>query len=116
MDSSTVGFLTDRMREWPERLAVARSSVTSTYQELHVRIAEWQSWLAVRIEPGRVVSVEAEYDVESISLFLALAGNRNIVVPLSPDSRTQRDAFLAIAQVEHRIRPMPGEVVHTVIG
>jgi len=110
------GFLTDRLREYSDRLAVARSRSTSTYGALHARFAEWQAWLAPRIEPGRVVSVEAEYDVESISLFLALTANRNIVVPLSPDSRVQRDTFLGIAQVEHRIRPTPPGTEHTVTG
>ena len=111
-----IGFLIDRMRDCEDRLAVARLGNTSTYGALHARISEWQAWLAPRIEPGRVVSVEAEYGLESIALFLALTANRNIVVPLSTDSGAQQDAFLAIAQVEHRIRPMPDEADHVLTG
>lgn len=111
-----IDFLTDRMRECATELAVARGSATCTYDALAARIAEWRTWLAPRIEPGRVVSIEAEYGVESISLFLALAANRNVVVPLSTDSRAHHDAFLALAQVEHRIRPMADAVGHIVTG
>ncbi len=111
-----LGILTDRMLEHSERLAVALPSATATYGMVRARMSEWQAWLASRVEPGQVVSVEAEYDVESVSLFLALAANRNIIVPLSLDSSAHRDAFVAIAQVEHCIRPTSDRADHVVTG
>lgn len=111
-----IACLTDRMKEGLARLAVVRSSATTTYGALHARISEWQTWLAPRIEPGTVVSIEAEYGTESISLFLALAANRNIIVPLSTDSRVHHGAFVAVAQVDHRIRPASDTIDHVVTG
>src|SRR5438093_42178 len=109
-------LLGDRMREYSGRLAVARSSATATYEALHARMAEWRVWLAERVPPGDVVSMEADYDVDSVALFLALAANGNIIVPLSNDSRAHRDAFLAVAQVEHRVRPGLDGSDHAVTG
>ena len=49
------------------------------------------------------MTVEGEYGPETIALMLVLIENENIVVPLSPDSQTNIEKFVRVAQVEHRI-------------
>jgi acyl-coenzyme A synthetase/AMP-(fatty) acid ligase len=99
-----MNFLIDGLPRFHGELAIAERGVDFTYDALQQRVSRWQSHLAAALPPGQVVSVEGDYGVEAIALFLALVSGGHTVVPLSPDSRAQHDDFLRIAEVEYRCR------------
>ena len=75
-----------------------------TYAELLAAFQKKQAWLAAhQIRQGQVVSFDGDYSLDSISLFLALAANGNIIVPLSKDSQAHHQEFRDIAQTEYDI-------------
>jgi acyl-coenzyme A synthetase/AMP-(fatty) acid ligase len=96
-------FLIDRMQTFGDELAVATHDHACTYRDLcdlvHARGTEL-AWLPA----GSVVSIEGDYGSESIAVFLALMAAGHVVVPLSPDSRTQHSSFIEVAAIEARIR------------
>jgi acyl-coenzyme A synthetase/AMP-(fatty) acid ligase len=64
----------------------------------------FSSWLERKnIPSGAVVSFDGDYSPESLALFLALAKNRNIMVPLSKDSQHHFVEFREIASTEYDI-------------
>ncbi len=99
-----VEFLLERMSEFADRLAIGTSQGESSYRDLMSRIEFWQSCLqASDVTPGSVVSLEGEYGLDSISAFLALTGNCNVIVPLSSQPSAQHERCLEVAQVQWRI-------------
>lgn len=96
--------LIHRIESFSDELAVASESESATYGELLEQYQDWRAMLARhRIENGHVLSLEGEYGVPAVAAMLALATSRNIIVPLSRDSKAHRDKFLGVAQVEWRI-------------
>jgi len=97
-------YLPTRLETFGDALAIGAGDAEFTYTDLCRRYAHWQTIVADHsIRAGEVVSVEGEYGIEAIAAFLALVANRNIVVPLSRDSRTHYETFLDLGQVERRI-------------
>ena len=85
-----------------EALVTATSRVT--YAELLAAFQQILDWLAAQnIRRGQVVSFDGDYSLHSISLFLALAANGNIIVPLSKDSQAHHHEFRDLAQTEYDI-------------
>jgi long-chain acyl-CoA synthetase len=101
-----IDALLDTMVACRDQLALATPTGTSTYGDLIARTRDWRERLA-RLPAGRVISIEGDYGIESIAVFLASTWLGHISVPLSPDSRSHHGAFLDIAAVEHRIRIDP---------
>jgi acyl-coenzyme A synthetase/AMP-(fatty) acid ligase len=100
-----IDFLLEAMRAQSDGLAVATGREEIRYDQL---LREYERW-SERLSSGgigrdAVVSIEGEYRPSTIAALLACTANNNIVVPLSFDSRSHRDEFLDIAQVEWRIR------------
>jgi long-chain acyl-CoA synthetase len=98
-------WLLDRMTQAADNPAVAEGGELCSYRRLLDRMAWWEKALAEQGLTGKVVSVEGEYGVESIAVFLAAVNARNNVVPISEASQVHRDQFLELAQVEYRIAP-----------
>jgi long-chain acyl-CoA synthetase len=99
-----ITYFIDIMRSSPQHEAVVSSSLSITYQQLLDKIAYFENWLQEHQVPkGAVVSFDGDYSASAIALFLALANNHNIVVPLSTDSKAHFDEFRDIAQTEYDI-------------
>lgn len=99
-----IDFLFDGMPARGAALAIAEPEGICDYAELHERVLAWTERMAFEgIERGAVVSVEGDYGIETVSVFLALLGRGAVIVPLSRDSAPQRDAFLELGEVEWRI-------------
>jgi acyl-CoA synthetase (AMP-forming)/AMP-acid ligase II len=99
-----VDFLLDKMAEQQHQPAIVVGSQTISFSQLSKKFYAWQEWLAQEcIQTGSVVALKGDYSVNSVSLFLALAENRNIIVPLSTDSQPQYQEFNDIAQPEYDI-------------
>jgi long-chain acyl-CoA synthetase len=106
-----IDWLLARMRERLEAPAVGMPQATVTYAGLLARIDAWRDRLdAAGVGAGTVASLEGEYGPESIALFLALAAQGAVIVPLSSDSRTQADALLETGEVEVRISAAEGSI------
>jgi long-chain acyl-CoA synthetase len=101
-----IGFLEQRMRESSTLEAIAHDGRVYTYADVVQRMVAWQTLLAqLGIGPGRVVSVEGDYTIETVSAFLALTANLDIAVPLSRDSQAHAAEFLELGEVEYRLIP-----------
>lgn len=99
----TGAWLFDRMAQTPESIALAGPDGATTYRTLLDRVASWDSYLADHDLRGRVMSIEGDYGVETIALFLAAMKNRNIIIPVCSATRAHLQAFLEIGEVECRI-------------
>lgn len=100
----SVQFLLDKMSQLGEQPAVAVGDEIISYQQLLTKYHSWQKWLLDQSIPaGAVVSIKSDYSADSISLFLALAANANIIVPLSNDSKAHFDEFCGVAQNQYDI-------------
>lgn len=97
-------WLLDRMTQFGDRPAVIAGSVCS-YAGLLESVSRWARTFADRGITGRVVSIEAEYGVEAIAAIIGAAIGGNILVPISNAADAHREMFLALAEVEFRVRP-----------
>jgi acyl-coenzyme A synthetase/AMP-(fatty) acid ligase len=93
------------MRGYAASPAIATGGKVSSYGELLAQYQVWLERLTQRgIMDGRVVTIEGEYTTAAIAVLLAAASLRNIVVPLSSDSRTQQDRFRTLARAQWRVK------------
>lgn len=99
-----IDFFIQKMRQHSENQALAHANETATYGQLLEKFDEVQTWLTEQnIPEGAVVSFDGDYSSAAIALFLALAKNKNIIVPLSKDSRAHYQEFREIALTEYDI-------------
>ncbi len=70
-----------------------------SFNELAAQVLFFQGQMAEHIPPGSVAGAMTDYSFQGVALFLALARNRNIIVPLSKDSLQKHDDFMEIAGV-----------------
>jgi long-chain acyl-CoA synthetase len=108
-----IDFLINTMQAHAGEVALATPRASVTYGQLLERIGAYRAAVD-GLAPGRVVSIEGDYGLESVAAFLALADAGHVIVPLSPDSSAHHDAFRATASVEYRIfvHDADGAVVH----
>lgn len=109
-------YLPERIHAFGNKLAIGVGETEYSYADLYQRYIHWQDLAQeTQIPAGEIVSIEGEYGLETIAAFLALVANRNIIVPLSSDSRTHHETFLALGQVERRIDLTAGapEIIRT---
>jgi long-chain acyl-CoA synthetase len=99
-----INYFLQKMQENPSHQALAASGFSATYEELINQYNDFVVWLEKNnIPQGAVVSFDGDYSPQSISLLLALTKNKNIIVPLSRDSRNHFDEFRDIASTEYDI-------------
>lgn len=105
-----IQFFIDKMRDNPNNEAILSSKFSLTCGQLLELMKKYNAWLADKeIPTGAVVSFDGDYSPESLALFLALAKNRNIMVPLSKDSQHHFVEFREIASTEYDISLGDGE-------
>lgn len=99
-----INYFIEKMKESPSHEAVVSSKFTASYAQLIERTEWFTGWLSEKSIPeGAVVSFDGDYSPSAVALFLALAKNNNIVVPLSQDSRRHFVEFREIAATEYDI-------------
>jgi len=99
-----IDFFLEKMKADPTHEAVVSEDFSASYGQLLELMDEFSRWLNEKAIPeGAVVSFDGDYSSASIALFLALAKNNNIVVPLSQDSRRHFVEFREIASTEYDI-------------
>jgi long-chain acyl-CoA synthetase len=112
-----IEFFEQKIREAGEQQAIATADGIFTYSRLLESFRQIQAWLVEQdVPPGKVVSFDGDYSLDSISLFLALAANQNIIVPLSKDSKVHYDEFREIADTEYDISLAGGKPLLRITG
>lgn len=105
-----IQFFIDKMRDNPDNEAILSSKFSLTCGQLLGLMEKYNVWLHENnIPQGAVVSFDGDYSPESLALFLALVKNRNIMVPLSKDSKHHFVEFREIASTEYDISLGDGE-------
>jgi acyl-CoA synthetase (AMP-forming)/AMP-acid ligase II len=99
----TGGWLFKRMAETPGAIALASGQGATSYAALLARMSWWDAELASHDIHGQVVSIEGDYGVESIAVFLAAMRAGNIIVPICASARAHLSEYLDVAEVECRI-------------
>lgn len=99
-----INYFLQKMQESPSHQALTGSGFSATYNDLLIQYKDYCEWLEQNnIPQGAVVSFDGDYSPQSISLLLALTNNKNIIVPLSKDSRNHFTEFREIAFTEYDI-------------
>ncbi len=112
-----IQFFLDKMQENHNSEAILSSKFSLTCGALLKLTNEFTAWLTQKdIPAGAVVSFDGDYSPESLALFLALAKNRNIMVPLSKDSKHHFVEFRDIASTEYDISLGDGEPILSKTG
>ena len=92
---------------WQQRLqdiSVIANNIEYSYAELIASLEKSKNFVAKHIRTGEVVSLEAEFSRDSITMFLALIEKNAIIVPISSRvSHAKREEFLQVGLVEKRI-------------
>ena len=109
-----INYFLQKMQENPSHQALVASGFSATYEELLNTYKDYNEWLEQNnIPQGAVVSFDGDYSPQSISLLLALTKNKNIIVPLSRDSRNHFSEFREIAATEYDISLKEGRAALT---
>jgi acyl-CoA synthetase (AMP-forming)/AMP-acid ligase II len=91
----------ERIAQGGELPALISDEVTTSYRELQARVEEWGSHLAgCPVPPGATVTIDGDYSPTTAALLVALAINRNIVIPLSSVSAANKLRYQEIAQAQ----------------
>ena len=79
-----MNWLFDNFREFGDRKAIICNDKEFTYGFLYAQTIDYIAELSNnKVEPGAIVAILSNYSFESISVFLALALNKNIIVPIT---------------------------------
>lgn len=112
-----INYFLQKMQEKPSHQALLASGFSATYEDLINRYNDFNEWLEQNSIPqGAVVSFDGDYSPQSISLLLALTKNKNIIVPLSRDSRNHFEEFREIASTEYDISLLGDKPTVTITG
>ena len=99
----TGAWLFERMAQTPDAIALAGPEGEISYRTVLGRVAHWDAFLAQHGLQGRVVSIEGDYGVETIALFLSAMKARNSIIPICSATRAHLEEFLRIGEAEYRI-------------
>lgn len=106
-----VDFLLKRFEDNSEKVAVIWQEREYAYQFMLEKVRQAQEFLCKnKVCGGEIVALRSDFNVDSISLLIALVENANIIVPLSPAVKTIGE-FYQIAEVENIIEIADGRPV-----
>ncbi|QNM91531.1 ANL family adenylate-forming protein [Aliarcobacter cryaerophilus] len=81
--------MVEKFKNFDTKVAIIHNEKEYTYKQLFNKILEIKSTLIPYINEGEVVSIISDYSFESISLFLALYENKNIIVPITTSIQSE---------------------------
>jgi len=73
----------DNFLKFDTKIAIVYKEESYTYNQLFEKISNIEKSIISHIKQGEVVSILSDYSFESISIFLALYKNKNIIVPIT---------------------------------
>ncbi|MGD2070885.1 MAG: fatty acid--CoA ligase family protein [Gemmatimonadota bacterium] len=96
-----IGFLLERFEESADGDAIVWRDEVCTYGALLEAVRRSGDRLAEEeVEPGSVVSLEADFSPNAVAMLLALIGRACTVVPLTSSVEASKPEFREIAEVE----------------
>jgi acyl-coenzyme A synthetase/AMP-(fatty) acid ligase len=95
--------LIDKLKAGGERTAVIFKEKEYTYAQLADQIAAYYEVVSKQLRAGDIVAIISDYSFESISLFLALAKNQNVVVPITTKVESEIEDRVRVANCHYRI-------------
>jgi acyl-coenzyme A synthetase/AMP-(fatty) acid ligase len=96
-----IEWLLERMDQWRDRSALVWHDQVFSYDKILNSFAFWQNQLKFKgVHPGEVVALEGDYSPEACAILLALVNQKNIVVPLTTATGSQREEFMETAEVQ----------------
>jgi acyl-coenzyme A synthetase/AMP-(fatty) acid ligase len=96
-------WLIDKLKAGGEQTAVIFKEKEYTYAQLANQIAAYYEIVSKQLRAGDIVAIISDYSFESISLFLALAKNQNIVVPITTKVESEIEDRVRVANCHYRI-------------
>jgi acyl-coenzyme A synthetase/AMP-(fatty) acid ligase len=96
-------WLIDKLNAGGEQTAVIFKEKEYTYAQLANQIAAYYETVSKQLRAGDIVAIISDYSFESISLFLALAKNKNIVVPITTKVESEIEDRVRVANCYYRI-------------
>lgn len=101
--TSSITFLHQRFTAAPDADAVIWSEQVYTYAWLDQRIQAFNEYLGSQaVKPGSVVALKGDFTPNGIAMFLSLAENNCIVVPLTASVKNEAQ-LLQICSAQYRI-------------
>lgn len=96
-----IDFLRERFAQAGDKDALIWREQAYSYSYLLERLDEWLETLeASGVQPGTVVSVEADFSPSAIALMLALIDTGCVFVPLTSSVESKKPEFRRVAEVE----------------
>jgi acyl-coenzyme A synthetase/AMP-(fatty) acid ligase len=100
-----VDFLLESFERFGQREAIVWRERVFSYEWLAATCKDWQESIGRQgVEPGAVVSLEADFSPNAVALLLALVDRGCVVVPLTSSVEQHKPEFRRIAEVECSIR------------
>jgi acyl-coenzyme A synthetase/AMP-(fatty) acid ligase len=96
-------WLIDKLKAGGEQTAVIFKEKEYTYAQLANQIVAYYETVSKQLRAGDIVAIISDYSFESISLFLALAKNQNIVVPITTKVESEIEDRVRVANCHYRI-------------
>lgn len=94
----TMQWLLERFLECPERIAFIHADRQVTYREVVDRTLEFQQALnGAGVKLGSVVAVVGDYSPDVFCMFLALAQNRCVIIPITRNAVVEKNETLGIS-------------------
>lgn len=91
-------WLLERFSTRPENPAFTHEGREVSYGAVVAKVAAFGAELqALGVAPGEAVVIQGDYSPEVVCLILALARNRNIIIPLSRNAVIELDTALAVS-------------------
>lgn len=91
-------WLLERFATLPENPAFTHDGREVSYGEVVAKVDAFGAYIQTQgIRPGETVVILGDYSPEVVCLILALARNRNIIIPLSRDSVIELSTALAVS-------------------
>ena len=95
------------------KIAIIQNEKRHTYQELQERVFFYRNILSEKnISEGQIVFIISDYSFESISLFLSLSLNRNIIVPITSENKTEIEDRLTVVKPDWTFNLKEGSILN----
>lgn len=94
-------WLLENFKNYGETIALVENDTSYSYLDLGQKVEEFlELFRSQQIRSGDIVAILGEYSFENIALFLALAKNKNIIVPITTMPQNEIDDRLEEAYVD----------------
>jgi acyl-CoA synthetase (AMP-forming)/AMP-acid ligase II len=107
-----LNFLFRTFEKNKNKIAIIQEDIKISYKRLIDRCIYYDGFIAANgICSGQVVSLQADYSLDSIALLLSLIRNNCIVVPFDINlSRIKTDKLCEVAEVDYMCTKVPGGI------